>query len=274
VYDFARKPLWVLSHVLVAVAVLVMVRLGFWQMDRWHEESDRQDAILAGAAEAPVPLDEVVPDPSVRPREVPEDARFRRVVVEGTWAADDDVLVRGRSLQGSPGGWLVTPLVQADGTAVPVVRGWVPLDVVNGGVPVAAAPAATGPVTVTGLVGLTQVNSGLGASDPAEGRLETLARLDLDRYAEQASAPLEPVYVVAQESTPAEESEVVQSVPTEVPSPSQNFSYMVQWWVFAAIAAGGYVLILRRVARQRSGTDRRSQVPVEDAPELPTAAKR
>jgi hypothetical protein len=29
---------------------------------------------------------------------------------------------------------------------------------------------------------------------------------------------------------------------------SQNFSYMVQWWIFAAIAVIGYPLVLRMVA--------------------------
>ncbi len=39
-----------------------------------------------------------------------------------------------------------------------------------------------------------------------------------------------------------------------VPSdPSQNFSYMMQWWLFAAIAAVGYLLMLRKVARSRAG---------------------
>ena len=37
---------------------------------------------------------------------------------------------------------------------------------------------------------------------------------------------------------------------------------MVQWWIFATIAAVGYPLILRRVARNRA---RGEQVPVTDA---------
>ena len=49
--------------------------------------------------------------------------------------------------------------------------------------------------------------------------------------------------------------------------PSQNFAYMVQWWIFALIAMIGYPLILRRVARNRVRED---QVPLDDPPEVPT----
>ena len=45
------------------------------------------------------------------------------------------------------------------------------------------------------------------------------------------------------------------------PDASQNFSYMVQWWIFATIAGVGYLLILRRVAVNRA---RGGQVPVTD----------
>ncbi|MCZ7630377.1 MAG: hypothetical protein M5U19_15670 [Microthrixaceae bacterium] len=61
----------------------------------------------------------------------------------------------------------------------------------------------------------------------------------------------------------------------DLPSPSQNFSYMMQWWFFAAIAAVGYVLILRKVARSRAGLGGLSQVPEEDPPEpLGSATRR
>lgn len=257
-YDFARRPLWILSHVLVVVAVLVMVRLGLWQHSRWQEESEALDRIEAGLAAEPVPLGDVVggvTDPSA----VPEDARWTRVTAAGTWDTESEVLIRNRSQAGRPGGWLLTPLVQDDGTAVAVVRGWVPLEVANAGAPFDEAAPPEGPVTVVGAVGLTQPGGGLGPTDPAEGELDSLARVDLERLAAQLDAPLEPVWVTLEASEPAPVgpqgagSGSLAVVELELPSPSQNFSYMVQWWVFATIAAVGYVLILRKVARSRSG---------------------
>ncbi|MGI9578041.1 MAG: SURF1 family protein [Microthrixaceae bacterium] len=257
-YDFAKRPLWILSHVLVIFAVLVMVRLGFWQYSRWQDEQEARDRIEAGLAAEPVPLDELV-DPSIDPRDVPDDVSFTRVTAEGTWDTDSEVVIRSRSIQGRPGGWLLTPLVQPDGTAVAVVRGWIPLEEVQDGAPYTDALPDAGSASVLGVVELTQPGGGIGAQDPAEGVLDSLARVDLDRYGEQLEVPLEPVWLVLEASEPpqpaAEDNAELTLVPVEVelPSPSQNFSYMVQWWVFAAIAAVGYLLILRSIARRRSG---------------------
>ncbi len=250
-YSFARRPLWILSHVLVLVGVIAMVRLGFWQLSRWHDESDREDRITAALAADPVPLDEVVGLDTL-PEEVGEDLRYRRVVVEGTWRTDATVVVRNRALQGSPGGWLVTPLLQADGTAVAVVRGWVDLQVANGGAPFPGTDPPEGEVTVVGSVGLTQRRGAMGPTDPPEGRLDSLARMDLERLGAQLDVPLEAVWVMAEAMEPPQPGTAVQPVEPEVPSPSQNFSYMVQWWIFATIAAFGYLLVLYKVARMKA----------------------
>lgn len=269
VYDFAKRPLWVLSHVLVAVAVIVMVRLGFWQMDRWHTEQRNSERIEAGLAAEPVPLDALMADlgdPGAT-SEVADDAEYRRVTVEGTWETDQQVLVRNRSLDGSPGGWLLTPLLQSDGTAVAVLRGWVPLGLANAGPPYAGTDPEPGEAVVTGIVQRTQQPGGLGPKDPATGRLDSLARVDLDRLGQQLDQVLDPVWVVLQSSVPPQPGSPLQPVEVELPAPSQNFSYMMQWWFFAGIAAVGYGLILRRVARTRTGADDPSEVPEEDPPE-------
>jgi cytochrome oxidase assembly protein ShyY1 len=233
------------------VGVVVMVRLGFWQLSRWQEESDEQDRIEAALDAEPVPLDDVV-GAATLPNEVGEDVRYRRVVVEGTWLADDTVVVRNRALQGSPGGWLVTPLLQADGTAVAVVRGWVDLQLANGGAPFPGTEPPEGEVVVVGSANLTQRRGAVGPSDPDEGRLDSLARLDLERLAAQVEVPVEPVWVLAEATDPPQAGSVVQPVEAEVPSPAQNFSYMVQWWIFATIAALGYLLVLYKVARMKA----------------------
>ena len=248
-----------LSHLLVVLGVLVMVRLGFWQMSRWYEESDNRDRIDASLEAEPVALAELA-EASVEPPDVPESARYRQVVLRGSWMSDETAVIRGRSLEGSPGGWLATPLLQSDGTAVAVVRGWVDLDLANGGAPFPGAEPPDGEVVVVGPVMLTQQRSGLGPADPPEGTLDSFARLDIERWAAQLDVPLAPVWVMAADSEPPEGAESVRPVAPEVPSPSQNFSYMVQWWIFATIAAGGYLLVLRKVAQSKSGP---SQVPLD-----------
>lgn len=258
-YSFARRPLWIVSHVLVLLGVLAMVRLGFWQMSRWHEESREADRVEAALRAEPVELDDLA-DPIEPPGEVGGSVEHRRVVLAGEWLVDETVVVRNRSLQGNPGGWLMTPLLRSDGTAVAVVRGWVPLEISNAGAPFTGTEPPEEPAVVTGSIGLTQQRRGLGPSDPAHGTIDSFARVDVQRYGQQLDVPLWPVWVMAETVEPAEPAAVVPVEP-EVPTPSQNFSYMVQWWVFAAIAAGGYVLILVKLARSDRSP---SQVPLDE----------
>ena len=82
-YDFLRRPAWIVSHVLVAVGVVAMVGLGFWQRQRWIDEREQSDALAEQAASTPVPLDDVLADVGVSattpPDQVPESVDFRRV---------------------------------------------------------------------------------------------------------------------------------------------------------------------------------------------------
>jgi cytochrome oxidase assembly protein ShyY1 len=269
-YDFLRRPAWIVSHVLIGLLILAMIGLGFWQRQRYLDEKDKSDRLEALSKATPVPLDDVV-SASTRPSAVPESAQYRRVKVTGTYDAKAEVAIRNRSQGGAPGGWIMTPLVQADGTAVPVVRGWVPLSINPPAPPFPGSEPPSGPVTVTGVVQLTQEKGLFGAADPEGQKLRTMARVDVARYGRQLSTPLEPVWVMLDGQDPPQPGGLTalpKPVEVELPSPSQNFSYMMQWWIFALIAIIGYPLVLRRVARNRM---RKDQVPVDDPPEVPTA---
>jgi cytochrome oxidase assembly protein ShyY1 len=268
VWDFARRPAWIVSHVLVVVGVCVLVGLGLWQRARYLEETDRLERIEARASSPPVPVEEVLP-PATAVGDLPASAEFTRVSAAGTWDPAGEVYVRNRSYNGAPGSWVLTPLVLADGNALAVVRGWIPnVDPDPPGPPFPGAEPPGGPVEIAGVVQLNQTRSSLGAADPAGGRLEVLNRVDLERLGEQLPYPLLPGWVLLDAQDPKQTTPLPSRVGVEVPSAGQNLSYMFQWWLFAAIAAGGYVLVLRRHARTRAAG---GETPVEDHPDLPTA---
>jgi cytochrome oxidase assembly protein ShyY1 len=131
------------------------------------------------------------------------------------------------------------------------VRGWISYDPTGAqeDFPEAAPPA--GDVTVTGIVQLTQERGSLGAVDAAEGTLQSMARIDLARFAQQLDLPLGGAWVMLDEQTPPQPDGIPATVEVAAADSSQNFGYMVQWWIFATIALIGYPLVLRRVARQR-----------------------
>jgi len=244
VYRFAREPRWILSHVLVLALVVAMVFAAFWQLDRLQQRKDENALIRARTAEPVAPVTEVVT--AEDPTSVGDDVRLRRVTAEGTYDVSEQVLVRNRTFDEAPGSWVLTPLVLEDGTALVVNRGWVSVTG-DQALPADAAPPP-GEVTVTGLLEATQARGRFGPTDPTDRELDTLSRVDLERYQQQVDADLLPVWLQLEEQDPP-----VATRPTPLPPPElsegPHFSYAVQWGIFTTIAVVGYVLILRRRAR-------------------------
>ena len=73
----------------------------------------------------------------------------RRVTATGTYADDDTFVVENRTFNGASGGWVLTPLVLADGSAVVVNRGFLGFD--REGV-IDPPPAPAGEVVVDGVL--------------------------------------------------------------------------------------------------------------------------
>jgi cytochrome oxidase assembly protein ShyY1 len=246
-YRWALRPGWILSHLFVLACVLIFVRLGFWQLSRLGERRAANALIEARQSGPAVPVDSVV-RPGSSPDEV-EAAIYRAVTVTGTWRPDEQVLVRNETYNGAPGSAVVTPLVLADGQAVAVNRGWIPAALAAGDPAAYAAP--TGPVTISGVVARTETHQGIGPTDPAEGRLHDLARVDVGRLGQQVSEPLLPVYVTLRAPAP-EGGRPPLPVTPPVLDDGPHLNYAGQWFIFATLTCVVYPLLLRRTARQRA----------------------
>lgn len=250
-----RAPRWIVAHVLIGALTITFVLLGQWQLRRMAQERTDQQALEARLDAPPTPLTEVVPD-GVDASAV-HDVEFTRVAVTGRFAPADEVLLRSRTNQGRNGYHVLTPLELGDGRGVLVDRGWVPFELDDPPVAEAAPPAGT--VTVVGLVRSSQPGAGFGPRDPVEGPLERAFHADVARLDRQIDLDLLPVIVQLRGQTPAQSGRL--PVPADPPAfdPSQNLSYAVQWFSFAAIAVVGYGVGLRRLVRD----DRRRSGAVE-----------
>jgi cytochrome oxidase assembly protein ShyY1 len=248
------------GHVLVVVLVVAFVNFGFWQLRRL-EERRNANAVIQARSSVPVqPLPEVV-DPDATFVDV-EGLPYRRVVVRGTYDADASVLVRSRALEGRPGFHVLTPLVLDGGSAVMVNRGFAPFTAEPAEALAATRPPA-GEVEVAGLLLGTQERQGIGPTDPAEGVLTQIARVDLARLQQQSSADLYPVYLqLKEQSLPSGE------LPVALPAPEQtegnHLTYAVQWFLFAAVGAMGWPVLLRHTAREDG--DRASSLSTPSSP--------
>ena len=219
----------------------ICVRLGFWQLDRLEQRRAFNAEIGGALAAVPVPLDDVLAG---------SDRSYRRVTASGTWAADDEVILFGRSLDGGPGNHVLTPLVIGDGRAVLVDRGWVPSEITTPPVTGIEA-AATGVVAVDGiLLPADEGSSGddLGGDRPDQVRTVNVAALDPTIEADL----VDDVYLLLQRQAPPQERPIPAPLPELTEGP--HFSYAIQWFTFAAVALIGYGVLAMRGARSRSPT--------------------
>ena len=188
---------------LVALAAAIgCVRLGVWQVHRLGERRARNAQIAARLALPPLAL---------ASRPLPTDSiHHRRIVARGVYDYSGERVQAGRSFQGSPGVALITPLRLADGSSVPVNRGWVPSpDAFH----VDAGPYREGDTVVV---------AGIGDS------LST----DL------------PVVILAQTPTTG----LPRRWPPPALDDGPHLSYAIQWFSFAVIILVGTVALLRKSA--------------------------
>lgn len=146
--------------VLALAAILVLVALGVWQIERRAWKLALIEQVERRLAASPV----VAPGPAAWPG-IGRDAAYTRVTVRGRLLPNRDSYVQAVTDLGG-GYWLVTPLRTDAGWTVLVNRGFVPADR-RGTI---AAPRAV-PVSVSGLLRLTEPGGGfLRRNDPAQNR--------------------------------------------------------------------------------------------------------
>ena len=245
-----------LVHFVVCVAVVVMVAMGFWQLDRLDIKQRLNQEIEDRAIAPIVSVEEVVAHGD--PWSVGETLKFRRVTAFGEYLDSDSVLIRNRSLNGLPGYWFLTPLILRDDIAVIVNRGWIPVSAEE------FSPEPTGEILISGLLQKSVEASGLQKSDPSGETLRTLGRVDLKRYQEQLEYKILPVYLQLEYQEP---DDGIGTIPFILEKPSfdegPHLGYAVQWFCFAAVFSIGYPIVLWRNKKKKESNNRSSEIPVD-----------
>jgi surfeit locus 1 family protein len=255
-YRFLLRPKWIVFHLLVIGAVVLMVNLGFWQLRRLDERKDFNRDVSSRIEQVAVPLADLVPRGTGPDAGELADVEWRPVTFGGRYLTGEDVLAYNRSQGGIAGVDVLTPMELDDGRIVIVNRGFVPQAEV-------AAPAPDGDVMVTGRLRRSEGHRRGLATDEAEGELDEIRRIDVQRLAPQLPGDVVPMYVELTASDPAE----VTPYPVVVEAPElgerNHLSYAVQWFIFSLCAIAGWVFAVRKSARTARSPTRRSRVSTD-----------
>jgi surfeit locus 1 family protein len=249
---FSRRWWW--TTLLVVAGIGVVIRLGFWQLGRYAENRAYNAHLDAMQAATPLVLSTANASSDLTGME------YRAVQVTGTYDFAHQVAIRNQvwtqSWGDDMGYALLTPLVLADGRAVLVERGWIPLK--------DNTPASwsrydqPGTLTVTGVLRLPARPEMGGEQDPTpapgESGLDFWNLVNIPRLQEQIPSPLLPVYI-QQAPDPSQTGLPYRDSP--VPDPADdgtNLGYALVWFSFAILLFFGYPLYLRKQGEHTAGS--------------------
>lgn len=244
------KPRVLALHLVAIVAMVACALLGRWQLGEFQESGRPKTA----QDPPPVAVTELI-----RPGQaMTGDMVSRRVTAVGVYdtarrllvahrTADADA-VGGRAAE-NQGYWVLVPLRLADGTLVPVVRGWVAT---------ADDPAATavpgGTVTVEGRLRPSESSDSVYRGGLAVGPDQVLTVSTAELINLWRGERLRPGYVVATAERPAA---APAPTPVAVGPPTRpgsftwlNLGYALQWWIFGLFAGYMWFHFVRDAVRQ------------------------
>lgn len=211
----------------------VFLTLGSWQVQRLFWKQD-----LIARVEARIHADPVQAPSG--PVDFTRD-EYRRVTVTGLFDHGNSVLVQAVTERGA-GFWVLTPLRVSDASTILINRGFVPADRSSPEARIASELAA-GPVTVTGLLRLSEPGGAfLRSNDPANDRWFSR---DVSAIAQAKNlAHVEPYFIDA-DAAPNMGGLPIGGL-TVVSFRNSHLVYALTWYALAAMSAGAAYGVMRR----------------------------
>lgn len=236
---FNRRWWWV--TLIVLALMVVLARLGFWQLDRL-EQRRAANAVVTTSLETP-PFD-------LNNAAVPEDIAEwdnRLVSAGGTFDHDQQVLLKLQNWGYRAGVNLITPLVLDDGeTAVLVDRGWIPDT--EAGPQAISTFNVPGDVDIEGYISLSQELSRTPAATP-EGRQTEVYRVDIPAIESQMPYTLLPFFIVQFPENNNQDLPYRLERQIDI-SEGSHLGYAVQWFIFSIGLGVAYLAFVNKNTRQ------------------------
>ena len=240
-YRFLLRPSWVLLHVTVVATIVLMINLGFWQFDRYHERLDFNEIVSARIEAQPQDLNELLLEIETGTKSANE-AEWLNVFASGEYLDKQTVNAVNRSQGGFSGVDPLTPMRIAGGKQLVLVnRGFIAQSAQNQ----ESAPAPVGTVEILGRVRVSEVRKTGGLSDPSDGVLKEVINIDLKRIGQQIQDLNTEIFIEVLKSNPAD-SMLLVPIADPILSSGSHLSYTAQWFIFSVFVAAGWVVVVRR----------------------------
>ncbi len=235
-----RRWWWV--TLIVIAGVILLVRLGIWQLDRLEQRRTFNSMVYERWVQDPY---------DVTSGELPADLQeleYRRVQVRGDYDYDNQIGLKNQLRNGALGINLVTPLVLDDGRAVLIARGWIPANEADPDQwPQFDEPSDE---PIVGLIQESQLMPNGGAVPIPEQPEQQWFYVNIDAIQQQMPYELLPVFIM---QLPDEDRTYDMLPSREEPlrlHEGDHLSYAVQWFSFALILGIGYIFFVRHMERK------------------------
>lgn len=220
-----RPGLWPSLAGMVLLALLL--RLGFWQLERAAYKQTLHDQYLSRVAAEPVVLTELAENRRNDARQL----YWRRCTLFGAYDPDVVYLLDNQVMRGAAGYRVYARFVLADGAAVLVERGWVAAPPDRAQSPALATPAAT--VALSGIIRpppATGLALAAGQAEILPGGLLRVPALDPAQISATRDLALLP-YIVSLE--PPAPDGLHRSLPAPGSGRERHLGYAFQWFALA-----------------------------------------
>ena len=240
---------WWKTSLLVIAAVIVMIRLGLWQLDRLDQRRAFNARVEEQLAQSALEISEE------NLRADLYNMEYREAIVLGEYDHDRQVVLRNQDWQGRLGVHLLTPLIiQGSDQAIMVNRGWIPYEDFEAGK--LSQFDENGLVEVNGVIRRSQTKPRIGGRAdqiPAEGEppLQAWNWINVGGIAGQLPYELLPVYL--QGSPEPSRNQMPYRTQLELDlNEGSHLGYAFQWFTFALILAIGYPIYVSREEKRLS----------------------
>lgn len=242
---------------IIAFSYAAFSFLAPWQLNKDDDIVERNERIDAAFRTDPVPVTEVFGPAG----EIEPDEEWTRVILQGRYLPEDEVILRLRPVESSPAYHALTPFQLDSGGTILVNRGFsVPVE----GQP-DIEPAPTEPVTITGHARLDEQKP--PTAPMTEAGYEQVYGINTEEISSLTGTDLAHDYVQLSEGQPGE----LRAIPVPKLDRGSHLSYGFQWIAFGIMAPIGLGYFIWAEIRERRRV-RREEQELLDAPSDSTAS--